>query len=89
VLGVGLVLVYRKFGFKGRKPYYFSWLTGTLVGGMDETLQSFAPGRSARVLDVLLDSGGVLLGLMMFKLLLKSKGSCNKDQAKIRSKISS
>ena len=73
VLGMGLVLAYRKFGLKGKKPYYFAWITGTLVGAIDETLQSFVPGRSARVMDVVLDSSGVLLGLIVVGLLLRGR----------------
>jgi VanZ family protein len=76
VLGIGLVLVFRKFELKGRNPYYLALITGTLVGGIDETLQSFVPGRSARVMDVLLDSSGVLLGLFVVKVLLKNKEIC-------------
>lgn len=55
----------------------FSLLLGQIVtmilAGIDEYHQSFVPGRSMELTDVLIDGTGALLGIMMFYLFLKSK----------------
>ena len=41
-----------------------------LVGAMDETLQLFVDGRAGRVIDVLIDSSGSLVGIIIMKMLV-------------------
>jgi len=47
-----------------------SWLAGTLYAGTDELHQMITDGRSAQWMDVLIDSAGVLTGVLAAVLLL-------------------
>jgi VanZ family protein len=43
----------------------FAWLLAILLASADETLQSFSPARGGCVTDVLLDSAGAALGILV------------------------
>jgi len=47
------------------RPHIWAWGIGTLYAISDELHQGFVDGRSAELPDVLLDSGGVLAGIML------------------------
>ncbi len=51
---------------KRRKTVPFLW--GAAAACVDETIQMLAPGRAPRITDVLLDSFGILAGLMLLYL---------------------
>lgn len=53
-------------------------IVGCLIASIDETLQLFSPGRSSQISDVLLDTLGVFLGLIIVYVLEKWIGSGNK-----------
>lgn len=57
------------------RTVFVPWILGSVVACCDETIQLFSDGRAGRILDVMLDSSGVLTGcLVLFSLLLaKSK----------------
>ena len=61
----GAVITGGRFYFPGK-----CWLFGTLYAGSDEFHQLFVPGRSGQISDVLLDSAGVLSGVILFVLIL-------------------
>ena len=48
-----------------RKPMALALLFGFLVASMDETIQYFVPNRGPSVIDVLIDTTGVLLGIAL------------------------
>lgn len=48
-----------------------AWFLTTLYAASDEFHQSLVPNRTASVTDVLLDSGGALLAILIIKKLLK------------------
>ena len=55
------------FGMLGRKKVWpFFW--GGLAACIDETIQCFVPDRGSSIRDVLLDSGGVLTGMLLLYL---------------------
>ena len=59
-----------------RRPRALAWGLGTAYAASDELHQLFVPGRSGELLDVLLDSAGVAVGVALLWLLLrKRKGS--------------
>ncbi len=60
VLAVFLLLIFPRF--KGR--YALAWLIATLYAATDEFHQSFVPGRSAQVRDVLIDSTGAFCAML-------------------------
>jgi VanZ family protein len=62
------------FGFLGilfyvvtrRRSIIFAWCCATLVAGLDEWHQSFVPGRTPLLEDVMLDSLAAIFFLMIF-----------------------
>ena len=75
VLGVlsGLTLLQTKVKWRGLSAMTFC----LLIAAMDETLQLFVDGRAGRVLDVMIDGTGALVGIgVVFYHLAKSSPSC-------------
>ena len=63
---LGSLLCWRA-GMRNKKKYVpFLW--GVAAACIDECIQIFAPGRAPRVTDVLLDSCGVLTGVLLIAL---------------------
>ena len=50
-----------------------SWLVGTLYAVTDEIHQFYVPGRSCELRDIGIDSCGVLAGVLVVSLLMRSK----------------
>lgn len=67
-LGLALILHVRTIGLRKQiqRPRLLAFLIGVLYAASDELHQVFVPGRSGEMKDVLLDSMGVLLGLILF-----------------------
>jgi VanZ family protein len=53
-------------GAWSRKAAVFAWLIAALYSSSDEFHQSFVPNREARSSDVLIDSAGAALGVVVF-----------------------
>ena len=53
----------RAFSRRAARWLLWLWGAGALCAAADEGIQLFAPGRAARVSDILLDSCGMLVGL--------------------------
>lgn len=68
VLGIWLTLLLNAIGL--RWPW-LAWLGGTIFAVTDEWHQSFTPGRVSDPADVLVDSLGLLLGVLLTALILK------------------
>ena len=58
---LGFLLMGAFQGKKGR-----ALLTGALYAVSDEVHQLFVPGRSGQIMDVMIDSSGVILGILIF-----------------------
>ncbi|TYQ15943.1 UNVERIFIED_CONTAM: VanZ family protein [Acetivibrio alkalicellulosi] len=82
LLSILLTLSWKAFGAKGLKPYYFTWIMATVFSIIDETYQSFIPGRSGELRDVLLDNIGINLGLLLVLLLSKNSFSHKRNGEK-------
>ena len=63
---LGACLVWR-CGMLGRRPHR-AFLAGFAAAAIDETIQLFVPERGPGILDVLLDSSGVLAGMLLLYL---------------------
>ncbi len=63
------------------KCVFISWLVGTLYAASDEIHQLFVPGRSGMFTDVLIDSGGVLVGILLMCAFIIF---CNKIKQRLR-----
>jgi len=64
VLTTLIMLALRASGAKGARLYMAAWLLATAFSMTDEYYQTFIPGRSGEVRDVLVDNVGVVIGLM-------------------------
>lgn len=60
---LGIVLAWRG-GMLGKNPCK-TFLAGVTAAAVDETIQCFVPGRGPGIADVLLDSSGVLTGMLL------------------------
>ena len=63
---LGIILAWRG-GMLGKNPGK-TFLSGVSAAVADETIQRFVPGRNSSALDVLLDSSGVLTGMLLIYL---------------------
>ena len=63
-LGFLLASVFVSFGLKTKLNIPISFIIGTLYAVSDEIHQYFVPGRSCQVSDMILDSSGVITGIM-------------------------
>lgn len=79
VLGIFLTCAYVDINTISRRKWFIPWLIGTVYAVSDEFHQLFVPGRSGQVTDVLLDSSGVLVGVLctcfIIKLVKKRSGN--------------
>lgn len=60
---LGFCLAWRSGMLERKYRYAFAW--GVMAAAIDETIQLFVPGRGPAVTDVLLDSTGVLTGMLL------------------------
>ena len=67
VLGIFLVgaVFCLKYGKVRLSRYKTAWILGTVYAASDEIHQLFVPGRSGRVTDVMIDSMGVFIGVIV------------------------
>jgi len=65
-LGYGLLALSYLYGFRERKNrYLLAWLLAVLYAAMDEFHQSFVPGRSSSIWDILVfDNLGAIAALV-------------------------
>lgn len=63
---------------KKSKELLAAWLCGTVYAGTDEFHQLFVPGRSGKIIDVLIDSSGALLGVLFLWIIIVVKDRTTK-----------
>lgn len=71
---IGGFLIYNMFNLyniSNNKKLSYSILTGVLYSSSDELHQLFVPGRSGMITDVIIDSLGVVTGILIFIIILK------------------
>ena len=71
VVGILLIAICSTYKIKEIKGIGISFILGVIYATSDEIHQSFIPGRSAQITDVMLDSLGVLFGIFIFLLIIK------------------
>ena len=69
-LGVLLSWLVRMLRQKIWEHYTFPLLAGVAVASVDETIQCFVPGRGPGILDVCIDSTGVILGILLLSCII-------------------
>lgn len=63
--GLICLTTYGVFGVRGKSWFLLSWIAGSLLGVVDEIHQYFIPGRSMLLQDMLIDSAGVFLAVLI------------------------
>lgn len=72
--GVLIVIMFLQFKESIQQTKLLSFLLGTIYAVTDEIHQIFVPGRSGEIGDVIIDSSGVLTGVIIISLLMYVKG---------------
>lgn len=57
--------------FKDKKYYFIMLIHGLLTAIIDEIIQTFVPGRSGEIVDVLIDFSGIVLGVIVVSVIIK------------------
>lgn len=71
VLGLLLCMLFNEYNFKGSLTIIYAVISSFIYACSDEFHQSFVPGRSAQLSDILVDTLGALCGaLFAFAILL-------------------
>ena len=55
------------YGVCGKKVVRYAWILATIYAATDEVHQLFVPGRSGQLRDVLLDSTGAAVGILILR----------------------
>lgn len=90
LVGAEIYYIIEKYLFSERKQtsklytnvklYILPWLIGTLYAVSDEFHQLFVPGRSCQVTDVMIDSMGVIVGIIFIVVIDKVYGFLKKQK---------
>ncbi|CRK81300.1 VanZ family protein [Neobacillus massiliamazoniensis] len=72
VFGI-LALLFKTAISNKPRPYIYAWIFTTLYAGTDEWHQMYVPGRTASIIDVLIDSTGAFIFLICMFLWKKNK----------------
>lgn len=65
----GILLINLVSTYTAKKAWIYAWLIGTMYAITDEIHQYFVPGRSCEIRDVVIDSSGVIIGIVMVVLI--------------------
>lgn len=71
LLGILVINAFRRSGYRERKFFLLALVICFLYAVSDEVHQLFVPGRGGQVKDVLLDSIGAAVGVVLYGLLKK------------------
>lgn len=83
LLGIWLMGLVSTFNISLVKKFGTSLLAGMLYASLDEFHQSFVPGRTAMITDVLIDTMGVITGILIVHLAIKIYTKYKKKQKQI------
>lgn len=65
----GILLINLVSTYTAKKAWMYAWLIGTMYAITDEIHQYFVPGRSCEIRDVVIDSSGVIIGIVIVVLI--------------------
>lgn len=71
VLAIILVIIFKLFSFRKSTLCTATVFLTMLIGAIDEFYQSFIPGRSPRIIDILIDTLGGVLAVIFYLILVK------------------
>lgn len=61
----GMILIHLVSTYTNKRAWMYAWIIGTIYASTDELHQYFVPGRSCELKDVLIDSSGVITGIII------------------------
>lgn len=67
ILGMLMSGAVYAYGVCGKKVVRYAWILATIYAATDEFHQLFVPGRSGQFRDVLLDSTGAAVGILILR----------------------
>ena len=73
VLGIIVLFAMRRFGLMGKQGIGSTLLLCISYAITDELHQAFVPGRTPKLLDVLIDSSGASLGISIYVLFVENR----------------
>ena len=73
VLGIVMLFAMKRIGYTGKKGVVFTLLLCISYAITDELHQAFVPGRTPKLLDVLIDSSGASLGIGIYILFVENR----------------
>ena len=73
VLGIIVLFAMRRIGFRGKTGVWITLLICIGYATTDELHQAFVPGRTPKLLDVLIDSSGASIGIGIYVLLVENR----------------
>ena len=73
VLGIVMLFAMKRIGYTGKKGVVFTLLLCISYAITDELHQAFVPGRTPKLLDVLIDSSGASLGISIYVLFVENR----------------
>ena len=65
-LGLSVISLTFTYDIKNKKRILITLISGVLYAISDEIHQTFIPGRSGQVTDVMIDSAGIILSILIF-----------------------
>lgn len=71
VVGFLLMLLFSTYKLEEMNRFSYSLIIGVIYASSDEIHQCFTPGRGPQVTDVIIDTMGVLLGILLVMLVIK------------------
>ena len=77
VVGILMMLLMNTYEIKKLDRIAISLITGIIYASSDEIHQFFIPGRSAMITDVMIDTLGVSVGILLIIFVLKLKEGSN------------
>jgi|SRR5690554_3386485 len=85
VLGILMTLIFLEFKLQDKYRIIYSFSLSLLIAVIDETIQTFIPGRSGNIVDVLIDTIGIVLGIGLI-ILINLFNSRKKKKKKTKKK---
>ena len=73
VLGIIVLFAMRRIGFSGKKGILWTLLICISYAITDELHQGVVPGRTPKLMDVLIDSSGASLGISIYVLFVENR----------------
>lgn len=77
ILGILLTISYHKYPLSKHKLSYLIFIITPII---DETIQTFSPGRCFAINDILIDSLGLLVGFLSYKLVRSNQVEYNGNE---------